>query len=74
MGIEVDPPVVNWNKMLSYKESMIADNTKGIEYLFKKIKLPSSRVGPASWIKILFVLIIKVMDGILCYRNWISKY
>ena len=39
MGIEVDPPVVNWNKMLSYKESMIADNTKGIEYLFKENKI-----------------------------------
>ena len=39
MGIEVDPPVVNWNKMLSYKESMIKDNTKGIEYLFKKNKI-----------------------------------
>ena len=39
MGIEVDPPVVNWNKMLTYKESMIADNTKGIEYLFKKNKI-----------------------------------
>ena len=39
MGIELDPPVVNWNKMLSYKESMIADNTKGIEYLFKKNKI-----------------------------------
>ena len=39
MGIEVAPPVVNWNKMLSYKESMIADNTKGIEYLFKKNKI-----------------------------------
>ena len=39
MGIDVDPPVVNWNKMLSYKESMIKDNTKGIEYLFKKNKI-----------------------------------
>ena len=39
MGIEVDPPVVNWGKMLSYKESMIKDNTKGIEYLFKKNKI-----------------------------------
>ncbi|MDC3080931.1 dihydrolipoyl dehydrogenase [Paracoccaceae bacterium] len=39
MGIEVDPPVVNWSKMLSYKESMIKDNTKGIEYLFKKNKI-----------------------------------
>ena len=39
MGIEIDRPVLNWNKMLSYKESMIADNTKGIEYLFKKNKI-----------------------------------
>ena len=39
MGIEVDPPVVNWSKMLNYKESMIKDNTKGIEYLFKKNKI-----------------------------------
>ena len=39
MGIEVDPPVVNWGKMLSYKNSMIKDNTKGIEYLFKKNKI-----------------------------------
>ena len=49
MGIEVDPPVVNWNKMLSYKESMIADNTKGIEYLFKKNKITLIR-GWASFI------------------------
>ena len=39
MGIEVDPPTVNWSKMLSYKKSMINDNTKGIEYLFKKNKI-----------------------------------
>ena len=39
MGIVVDRPVVNWGKMLSYKESMIKDNTKGIEYLFKKNKI-----------------------------------
>ena len=39
MGIEIDPPVVNWHKMLSYKDSMIKDNTKGIEYLFKKNKI-----------------------------------
>ncbi len=39
MGIDVDTPVVNWSKMLSYKKSMINDNTKGIEYLFKKNKI-----------------------------------
>ena len=39
MGIEVDRPSVNWNKMLTYKKSMIEDNTKGIAYLFKKNKI-----------------------------------
>ena len=39
MGIELERPSVNWNKMLSYKESMIEDNTKGIAYLFKKNKI-----------------------------------
>ena len=39
MGIEVAPPVLNWSKMLSYKEGMIEDNTKGIEFLFKKNKI-----------------------------------
>ena len=51
MGIDVDPPVVNWNKMLSYKESMINDNTKGIEYLFKKNKITLIK-GWASFIDI----------------------
>ena len=49
MGIDVDQPVVNWNKMLSYKESMIKDNTKGIEYLFKKNKITLIK-GWASFI------------------------
>ena len=39
MGIEVERPSVNWPKMLSYKDTMIKDNTKGIEYLFKKNKI-----------------------------------
>ena len=49
MGIEVDPPVVNWSKMLRYKEGMIKDNTKGIEYLFKKNKITLIK-GWASFI------------------------
>ena len=49
MGIDVDPPLVNWNRMLSYKESMIKDNTKGIEYLFKKNKITLIK-GWASFI------------------------
>ncbi len=39
MGIEIKRPTVNWSQMLSYKDSMIQDNTKGIEYLFKKNKI-----------------------------------
>ncbi|MDC3107787.1 dihydrolipoyl dehydrogenase [Paracoccaceae bacterium] len=39
MGIEVERPSVNWGKMLNYKDTMIVDNTKGIEYLFKKNKI-----------------------------------
>ena len=39
MGIEVERPSINWRKMLSYKDTMIKDNTKGIEYLFKKNKI-----------------------------------
>ena len=36
MGINVGETNVNWNQMIAYKNSMIEENTKGIEYLFKK--------------------------------------
>jgi dihydrolipoamide dehydrogenase len=39
MGIDFKSPSINWGKMLDYKNSMIEDNTKGIEYLFKKNKV-----------------------------------
>jgi dihydrolipoamide dehydrogenase len=39
MGLEVPAPVVDWPKMLAYKEEVIGQNTKGIEFLFKKNRI-----------------------------------
>ncbi|MBP1805347.1 dihydrolipoyl dehydrogenase [Rubellimicrobium aerolatum] len=43
MGLMVDPPKVDWARMLGYKDEVIASNTGGIEFLFKKNKI--------DWIK-----------------------
>jgi dihydrolipoamide dehydrogenase len=43
MGIEIGEPTVDWNKMLAYKDDVVQQNTKGIEFLFKKNKV--------DWIK-----------------------
>ncbi|MDO6584416.1 dihydrolipoyl dehydrogenase [Salipiger sp. 1_MG-2023] len=39
MGLNADAPTVDWAKMLSYKDDVIGQNTKGIEFLFKKNKI-----------------------------------
>ncbi|UWQ21703.1 dihydrolipoyl dehydrogenase [Jannaschia sp. W003] len=39
MGLMGDAPSVDWAKMLGYKDEVIAGNTKGIEFLFKKNKI-----------------------------------
>ncbi|MDX5358044.1 MAG: dihydrolipoyl dehydrogenase [Rhodobacterales bacterium] len=39
MGLKVDHPKVDWDKMLAYKGDVIGSNTKGIEFLFKKNKV-----------------------------------
>ena len=39
MGIEVKNPEINWKKMLAYKDDIVGQNTKGIEFLFKKNKI-----------------------------------
>ncbi len=39
MGLSVGKPKVDWSKMLAYKDDVIAQNTKGIEFLFKKNKV-----------------------------------
>lgn len=39
MGLKGKPPTVNWPQMLAYKDELIEDNTKGIEFLFKKNRI-----------------------------------
>ncbi|CTQ49025.1 dihydrolipoyl dehydrogenase [Jannaschia donghaensis] len=39
MGLKGKSPSVDWKQMLSYKDEVIAQNTKGIEFLFKKNKI-----------------------------------
>jgi dihydrolipoamide dehydrogenase len=43
MGLKGKSPSVDWPGMLAYKDDVIAQNTKGIEFLFKKNKV--------DWIK-----------------------
>ncbi len=43
MGLKGKAPSVDWSAMLAYKDDVIAQNTKGIEFLFKKNKI--------DWIK-----------------------
>jgi dihydrolipoamide dehydrogenase len=39
MGLMGGAPTVDWERMLRYKDDVIATNTKGIEFLFKKNKV-----------------------------------
>ncbi len=39
MGLMGGKPKVDWKKMLAYKDDVIGQNTKGIEFLFKKNKV-----------------------------------
>ena len=39
MGLKGKAPSVDWKQMLSYKDDVIGQNTKGIEFLFKKNKV-----------------------------------
>ncbi len=39
MGLNVTKPKVDWKAMLAYKDDVIGQNTKGIEFLFKKNKI-----------------------------------
>ncbi len=43
MGLMGGHPIVDWSKMQAYKDDVIGQNTKGIEFLFKKNKI--------TWIK-----------------------
>jgi dihydrolipoamide dehydrogenase len=39
MGLIGGAPTVDWGKMLAYKQDVVGQNTKGIEFLFKKNKV-----------------------------------
>ncbi|WP_417604159.1 dihydrolipoyl dehydrogenase [Primorskyibacter flagellatus] len=39
MGLKGKSPSVDWKQMISYKDEVIGQNTKGIEFLFKKNKV-----------------------------------
>ena len=39
MGLKGKSPSVDWPQMLAYKDDVIGQNTKGIEFLFKKNKI-----------------------------------
>ena len=39
MGLKGKTPAVDWEAMLAYKSDVIGQNTKGIEFLFKKNKI-----------------------------------
>ena len=39
MGLKGKSPSVDWTQMLAYKDGVIEQNTKGIEFLFKKNKV-----------------------------------
>ncbi|MCR8548059.1 dihydrolipoyl dehydrogenase [Salipiger sp. P9] len=43
MGLKGKAPSVDWKQMLAYKDDVIGQNTKGVEFLFKKNKI--------DWIK-----------------------
>ena len=39
MGLMGGEPTVDWGRMLAYKDDVVGQNTKGIEFLFKKNKI-----------------------------------
>ena len=39
MGLKGKSPSVDWTQMLAYKDDVIGQNTKGVEFLFKKNKI-----------------------------------
>ena len=60
MGLDGAAPEVNWARMLAYKDEVIAQNTKGIEFLFKKNKVDWIK----GWAEILAAGQVRVGDTI----------
>ena len=65
MGININTPTINWPKMLEYKSSMVSQNTKGIEFLFKKNKIKHIK----GWAKIETTTSIRVQDKLISTKN-----
>ena len=65
MGIDINPPTINWHKMLEYKDGMVSQNTKGIEFLFKKNNVKHIK----GWAKIESTTIVSVKDQLISTKN-----
>ena len=65
MGLKGKSPSVDWKQMLAYKDDVIGQNTKGIEFLFKKNKIDWLK----GWGSIPEVGKVKVGDEVHDARN-----
>ena len=65
MGLMGTAPTVDWPKMLCYKDDVIGQNTKGIEFLFKKNKI----IWIKGWASIPAVGQVKVGDEVHEAKN-----
>ncbi len=65
MGIQAKSVSVNWKQMLSFKDDAIANNTRGIEFLFKKNKIDWLK----GWASIKKAGEVRVGDNIHSTRN-----
>ena len=65
MGLKGKSPSVDWDQMKSYKDDVIGQNTKGIEFLFKKNKVDWIK----GWASIPAAGQVKVGDEVHTTRN-----
>ncbi len=65
MGLVGATPEIDWAQMLTYKDDVIGQNTKGIEFLFKKNKIDWIK----GWASIPEAGKVKVGDAIFTARN-----
>ena len=65
MGLKPGSESVDWKKMLAYKDGAVSDNTRGIEFLFKKNKVDWIK----GWASVLSAGKVAVGDRIVEARN-----
>jgi dihydrolipoamide dehydrogenase len=65
MGIDINPPTINWPKMLDYKSTMVSQNSQGIEFLFKKNKI----IRIKGWASIETTTSIRVEERLITTKN-----